>query len=138
MADETEPDASTPETSAAEGDASEERAGPGAGRGPVSLPGWLAAALVVVLGLAIGGAGFAIGRATAPDDGAGFAPIVRQLPGPGGRDEPNLPGFPGGPHFPDFPGGRRFHEREGRDGDRDDHQYGSHQDSTTTTTTPHT
>ena len=32
------------------------------GRSGVSVPSWLAAALVVVLGLAVGGAGFAIGR----------------------------------------------------------------------------
>lgn len=71
----------------------------------VSIPSWLAAGLVVLLGLVLAGAGFAIGRATAPDDeGGGFRRIVateggrggetRTFPGPGGPG--GLPGFPGG------------------------------------------
>jgi hypothetical protein len=83
----------------------------------VHIPPWLAAALVVVLGLAIGAAGFAIGRATADDNGH-FTPVVNQLPGGqpgpgGGRGLPGLriplgPGFPGGDREP---GDRYGHDR---------------------------
>ncbi len=65
----------------------------------VSLPGWLAGALVVVAALAIGGVGYAIGNS---DSNRGvFDPVANleeargggQLPGgPGG-----LPGHPRGP-----------------------------------------
>lgn len=66
----------------------------------VSVPSWLAASLVVLLGIAIGGAGFALGRATDGDDGGarGERPIVAVRPGQGGPGgQGNGPGFPGGP-----------------------------------------
>jgi hypothetical protein len=73
------------------------------------IPSWLAGALVVVLALVIAGVGFALGRATAPDDD-GFRPIVatdgggrgegaRTFPSPGGgpgRGPGGGPGRPGG------------------------------------------
>jgi hypothetical protein len=70
-------------------------------RGGVRIPQWLAAALVVVLGIAVGGAGFAIGRAT--DDGGGGRPALAGFQcrapdrgGPGGqRGEGGPPGFGG-------------------------------------------
>ncbi len=103
----------------------------------VSIPSWLAGALVVVLALLIGGAGFAIGRATADDD-HDVRPIIgiegrggpdrgsRTFPVPGGgRGE--LPGFPGGPNgrggdrqgpraVPGFPGERDRSDDGGEDG----------------------
>jgi hypothetical protein len=135
VADETRPDV-TAEADVAESDAPET---PGAaapaggdpdgaaadrdanGRSGVSVPSWLAGALVVVLGLAVGGAGFAIGRATAPDDsGTGpFAPISEQVPG--GRELPGLPGFPGGgPGGMNRPDGRGGPPFGGPDHDRGD------------------
>jgi hypothetical protein len=54
-------------------------------RRTVSVPPWLAAALVVLLGLAIGAAGFAIGRVTDGGHGGHHAPIFGRGPerGPG-------------------------------------------------------
>jgi hypothetical protein len=77
-------------------------------RSGVSIPGWLAGALVVLLGLAIGAAGFALGRATDDDDSVP-EPIVAVRPGQSGPGE--LPGFPGGV-FPGAPRERRL-QREG-------------------------
>ncbi len=48
----------------------------------MQVPAWLAAALVILLGLALVGVGFAIGRAT--DNGHGGGPPVIVGPGPGG------------------------------------------------------
>lgn len=93
----------------------------------VSIPSWMAAALVVVLGLAIGLAGFAVGRAT--DDGGGrqFQPIGAQAPGggggdgelpfPGGQGGPGDQRGPGGEGGPGLPGGQRGERGEQRDGD---------------------
>jgi hypothetical protein len=56
------------------------------GRATVSVPSWLAAALVVLLGLAIGAAGFALGRVTDGNHGGrhGFGPpVVGRAPGRG-------------------------------------------------------
>jgi hypothetical protein len=87
--------------------------GSGPDRGGVVIPSWLAGALVVVLALLVAGAGFAIGRATAPDHD-GFRPIVATVgggrgSGPGGdsRELPGPRGGPGGlPGFPSGPQGR--------------------------------
>ena len=105
---------------------------PGPDRGGVAIPSWLAGALVVVLALLVAGAGFAIGRATAPDDG-GFRPIVAtEGGGPGagrGGGPGDLPGFPGGPQGrggegprgrPGFPGERDRADDEGSDDDSSD------------------
>jgi hypothetical protein len=88
MVDETEP---TPATSAAEPGPS---GGTETGRAGIRVPTWLA---VGVVALAVGGGGFAIGRATASDHHDGFAPIgvIR----PGGR--PGDLGGRGGPGGPD-------------------------------------
>ena len=97
-------------------------------RDGVSVPSWLAAALVVLLGIAIGGAGFALGRATDGDDGGrrGERPIVAVRPGPDGRGGPTFQPGPGGggPGELPFPGGRddRGEDREDptpEDGDAD-------------------
>ena len=55
-------------------------------RATVSVPSWLAAALVVLLGLAIGAAGFALGRVTDGGHGGhgGFRPpVLGRAPGRG-------------------------------------------------------
>ncbi|MEX0666122.1 MAG: hypothetical protein WD598_15330 [Acidimicrobiia bacterium] len=71
---------------------------PGAG---VQLPAWLAGALVVVLALAIGGVGYAIG-----DDGSG-SPSLDPIANLNGA--PNDPSecVPGGPGGFGGPGGQR-------------------------------
>jgi hypothetical protein len=114
----SEDDDTMESTAAGDEAADDERTGRDT-RGGVSIPGWLAGALVVLLGLAIGAAGFALGRAT--DDDATFddAPIVSEVPGgPGASGFPDGPGFPGGgrggregPRF----GGSPF--EDGRGGD---------------------
>jgi hypothetical protein len=86
----TQPDGSGPDGSGSEASG-------------VTIPAWLAGALVVVLALVVAGAGFAIGRATAPDDD-GFRPVVATEDG-GGRG--GLPGFPGGPQERGGSEGRR-------------------------------
>ncbi len=52
-------------------------------RAVVSVPPWLAAALVVLLGLAIGAAGFAIGRVTDNGHGGPRPAVFGRGPGPG-------------------------------------------------------
>jgi hypothetical protein len=59
-------------------------------RSGLTIPTWLAAALVGLLGLALALGGFAVGRATADDGGRGFAPIAVQRQGGGPRGQ--LPG----------------------------------------------
>ncbi len=81
----------------------------------VTIPSWLAGALVVVLALLIAGAGFAIGRATAPEDD-GFRPIVATERGRGGGDGPRA--FPGPGGLPGAPGGRGPEGRGGGPGPR--------------------
>jgi hypothetical protein len=124
----------------------------------VSIPSWLAGALVVVLALLIAGAGFAIGRATAPDDNGNFRPVFategdrqnggpggdsRTFPGPGGGPG-GLPGFPGGPDgrggdgegpraVPGFPGER---DRTYDDGEGSDEQPDGQQDDSGSSDTP--
>lgn len=56
-------------------------------RSGVTIPTWLAAALVGLLGFAIGIGGFAVGRATADDGGRNFAPIAVQRQGGGPRGQ---------------------------------------------------
>jgi hypothetical protein len=79
----------------------------------VAIPSWLAGALVVVLALVVAGAGFALGRVTAPDDGHDFRPaVVTQEGGRGGGQTRVFP-LPGGPNgMPGFPD----QERGGPDG----------------------
>jgi hypothetical protein len=63
----------------------------------VRIPGWLAGALVVVLALLVAAAGFAIGRATAPDGAELRGPaLIGRLPGADGRAPGVFPGGPGG------------------------------------------
>ena len=121
------------------------------GRGGVVIPGWLAGALVVVLALLIAGAGFAIGRATAPDED-GLRPIVAtegggrgsgpgggsgELPGRGGprRGPGGLPGFPGGPQGPGGDG-EGPHAGPGSPGGRDRTGDDSGDDSSDTPAPP--
>jgi hypothetical protein len=72
---------------------------PKAARDGVHVPQWLAAALVVLLGFAIGVGGFAVGRATADDNGRRLdnPALIRsrgsQTNGPNGNDQQNGPGF---------------------------------------------
>lgn len=118
MADDaTEPGAPAPDPTA-EQPAVEGRDDDGGGRlrRAVSLPIWVAVALV----LALAGGGFAVGRATSDDDGL-INPVANQLPGgvnlPDGRGGPPFPpgpGLPGGPGEHGFPGGPRG--PDGRDG----------------------
>ena len=80
----------------------------------VSIPSWLAAGLVVLLGFVLAGAGFAIGRATAPDDDGGFRRIVATEGGRGGESRTfPIPGGPGG--LPGFPGEQGGQGRGGGD-----------------------
>jgi hypothetical protein len=118
----TDDETTTPEPTNAdtEPDAAAPAASDGGG---VVIPSWLAGALVVVLALVIAGAGFAIGRATAPDDD-GFRPIVatdggcrgegsRTSPIPG-RGPGGGPGGPGGLPGPGGPQGRGGDEHRRR------------------------
>jgi hypothetical protein len=80
----------------------------------VRIPGWLAGALVVVLALLVAAAGFAIGRATAPDGAELRGPaLIGRLPGADGSGPGGFPGAdgrgPGG--FPGGPGGSGGRER---------------------------
>ena len=118
----------------ADADTDTEPAASGPDRGGVAIPSWLAGALVVVLDLLVAGAGFAIGRATAPDHD-GFRPIVATEgggPGPGRGGGPrDLPGFPGGPQGRgggEGPGARPGFPGE-RDRTYDDSDSGSDSDS---------
>ncbi len=81
----------------------------------VSIPSWLAAGLVVLLGFVLACVGFAIGRATAPEDDGGFRRIVATEGGRGGESRTfPIPGGPGGlPGFPGEQGG------QGRGGEED-------------------
>ena len=72
------------------------------GRGGVSIPSWMAAALVVVLALTIGAVGFALGRATDGGDDREFQPIgsasagrPRRTRSPGWSERSRRPGLPG-------------------------------------------
>jgi hypothetical protein len=91
-------------------------------RDGVHIPQWLAGALVVVLALAVGGTGFAIGRAT--DDGHGGRPEIAGVRGggPGGQGNPGgPPGLGGqGPQRPGLERGEDGGGRPGAPGSQDD------------------
>ena len=74
----------------------------------VRVPGWMAGALVVLLGLGVGGTGFAIGRSTAREGGSGGVdrPILTSGQVPGGRQGPGGQ-LPGGGQGGQLPGGRQ-------------------------------
>src|SRR5215210_2472556 len=88
----------------AQADDTNDRAGrTGDARGGVTIPSWMAAALVVVLALSIGAVGFALGRATDGGDERQFQPIGAQ--GQEGREGAPFPGGPGEERGPEGPGG---------------------------------
>lgn len=89
-------------------------------RDGVHIPQWLAAALVVVLALAVGGTGFAIGRATGDDHGG--RPEIAGLRGPGGQgNRGGPPGLGGqGPQRPGLERGEDDGERPEVPGGPDD------------------
>jgi hypothetical protein len=97
--------AATAATADEDGDAARDSAGRRE-RSGVHIPQWLAAALVVVLGLAVGGAGFAIGRATDDGGGHGGRPPIAGARGPGFGGPGGQRGGEGGPGF-GGPGGQR-------------------------------
>jgi hypothetical protein len=118
--DDTEPAVSEPGASEPAG-SEPAAAGSGTGAG-VTIPSWLASALVVVLAFVVAGAGFAIGRATASDDRGELRPVVARGGGPQTRTFP-LPGRGGGadegprglpPGFPRGPEGREGDEESRR------------------------
>jgi hypothetical protein len=101
------------------------------GRPGVSIPAWMAAALVVVLGLAIGGAGFALGRSTADDGVQQIQPIGAQTPNeqgerplPPGVEGRRGPGGPGGERGECRPGGPHERGEDAEQGEDQDNQQG--------------
>jgi len=98
----------------------------------VSIPVWLAGALIVILAIAIGGVGYAIGNSDSNNDvldpvaNSREAPdgIPRELPGGrGGPGELRRPGGPGGP------GGEECERDHGERGEREDADESGDQDN---------
>jgi hypothetical protein len=97
----------------------------GSGKGGVSVPAWLAAALVVVLGIAIGGVGYAIGSSDSSSADE-IEQIANVQPGEGGPQEGD--GGPLARRGPGGPGGPGGFERRGGEacerGERGEHERG--------------
>ena len=117
-------DDTQPATPAHEADADRANSRPG-----VSIPAWMAAALVVVLGLAIGSAGFALGRSTADDGVQQIQPIGAQTPNeqgerprPPGLEGRGGPGGPGGERGERGPGGPHERGEDAEQGEGDEGQ----------------